>query len=127
MAKTLEAVRAQNLIIRMLEQISSDDPDYINKWMQQFDKQHGIKKAAPSSRSRRDGAVFKKAARAPPPQVNCPRSWLGEAFPNICPKELIFRLTNRVDQGSHSFRLPGIGGAGLVRDRQHVAQVQLRL
>jgi len=46
----------------MLEQISSDDPDYINKWMQQFDKQHGIKKAAPSSRSRRDGAAFKKAA-----------------------------------------------------------------
>jgi hypothetical protein len=66
MAKTLEAVRAQNLIIRMLEQISSDDPDYINKWMQQFDKQHGIKKAAPSSRSRRDGAAFKKAAPRSP-------------------------------------------------------------
>ena len=44
MAKNLREFRAQNL--RVLERISSDDPDYINQWMQQFDKQHGIKEAA---------------------------------------------------------------------------------
>jgi hypothetical protein len=58
MAKTLEEFRAQNL--RLLKQISSDDPDYVDKWMQQFDKQHGIKKAAPSLRAMRHSASAKK-------------------------------------------------------------------
>jgi hypothetical protein len=60
MAKTLEDFRAQNL--RLLEQISSDDPDYIDKWMQQFDRQHGIKlRPASMSQRRRDAASSKKA------------------------------------------------------------------
>jgi hypothetical protein len=52
MAKTLQEFRAEYL--RVLEQISEDDPDYIENCMKQFDVQNDIKpEAVPKSRQKK--------------------------------------------------------------------------
>jgi len=48
--KTLEEFRAENL--RLLERLCPDDPDYIKRWMDQFDEQHGMTTGS-KSRSKR--------------------------------------------------------------------------
>lgn len=55
MPKTLEEFRAQNL--RLLEKISPDDPDYIKRWMSEFDLKHGIKPEAARRSPRKQRAA----------------------------------------------------------------------
>lgn len=53
MAKTILELRTVTL--RVLEQLSPDDPGYVANWIKSFDQQHGISpKARP--KSKRDGS-----------------------------------------------------------------------
>lgn len=62
--KTLEEFRAENL--RLLEQLCPDDREYIDRWMGQFDEQHGMTGRS-KSRPQSPVASRTKAASLPPP------------------------------------------------------------
>lgn len=61
--KSLEEFRAENL--RLLEQLCPDDPEYIERWMDQFDEQHGMTARSKSRPKKAMASRTKAVSRAP--------------------------------------------------------------
>ncbi|HEY2246972.1 MAG TPA: hypothetical protein VGH70_05970 [Bradyrhizobium sp.] len=60
--KTLEEFRADNL--RLLERLCPEDREYIKRWMDQFDEQHGMKARSKPRSKRAVGSRTRAASRA---------------------------------------------------------------